>query len=361
MAYTFKPYTESQAVKTARKNLNEYNTYTEGKTVEDARTALNNHTTNNKVAEWNGGTYGQAVKDAYDAYNKREKFSYDLNGDALYQQYKDKYITQGRLAMADTIGQASAMTGGYGSSYAVTAGNQAYQSSLQNLNDIVPQLYQMAYDRYTQEGNDLKDKYSMLNNMYQTEYGEHRDKVGDYNTELARLTEAYNNERTFDRGVYDADRTYANTVYDNERNYDYTVHNTNEQNAFNAEQQRITENYQNKQLELSERQVELQEDAANAPQVQGLTVEESIEVYNTLKDFEDLVYKDSSKKVKYTDEEKYEMMDKFIMNLAISDDEKKKLAGYWLPDSYLNPPVIDTAPTQFTTPWGGTLFPTFKP
>lgn len=338
MAYTFKPYTESEAVTKAREERDKYNTYTEGKTVEEARNTLNNHVTNNNPGEWDADANGwQDIQNAYKDWNNRKAFSYDLNGDALYQQYKDKYITQGRLAMADTIGQASAMTGGYGSSYAVTAGNQAYQSSLQNLNDIVPQLYQMAYDRYTQEGNDMKDRYSMLNNMYSTKYGEHRDKVGDYNTELARLTEAYNNERTFDRGVYDADRTYANTVYDNERNYDYGVHNTNEQNAFNAEQQRITEAYQNKQLEISQAQLKLQQDAANAPKVQGLSVEESIEVYDTLQGFKNLVYKDKDKKVKYTDNEKYAMIDEYIDTLAISDDEKAHLWQLYLPKSYLYP------------------------
>ncbi len=101
----------------------------------------------------------------------REKFSYDLNGDALYQQYKDKYIQQGKMAMQDTIGQASAMTGGYGNSYAATAGNQAYQASLQNLNDIVPELYQMAYDKYNQEGQDLYNQYSLLSDDRNTEYG----------------------------------------------------------------------------------------------------------------------------------------------------------------------------------------------
>ena len=52
-------------------------------------------------------------------------FSYDVNSDALYQQYANQYIQQGKMAMQDTIGQASAMTGGYGNSYAATAGNQA--------------------------------------------------------------------------------------------------------------------------------------------------------------------------------------------------------------------------------------------
>lgn len=236
MAYKFKDYTKSDDVKKAEAKAAEYDTYTESNAVTDYRNKLSDYETNNKVADWTGGTYGDAVKDAWNNINNRAKFSYDLNGDALYQQYKDKFINQGRLAMADTIGQASAMTGGYGSSYAVTAGNQAYQSHLQNLNDIVPQLYQMAYDRYTQEGQDLKDKYSILNNMYQTEYGEHRDKKSDYYTELGRLTEAYNTERAYDRGIYESDRTHYTTVADNLYNRDFNAHNVAEQNKFNADQ-----------------------------------------------------------------------------------------------------------------------------
>lgn len=223
MQYNYVAFQKSKDLKDLEEKANSYGTYTvkEGSAVDEALKKKNTYETQYKPAEWNGGNYGEQVKEAYNAYNNRKAFSYDLNGDALYQQYKDKYINQGRLAMADTIGQAAAMTGGYGSSYAVTAGNQAYQSQLQNLNDIVPQLYQMAYDRYSQEGEDLKTKYSMLNNMYQTEYGEHRDKVGDYNTELARLTDAYNTERSFDYGTWDADRNYYQTAYQNAYNREY--------------------------------------------------------------------------------------------------------------------------------------------
>ena len=104
-------------------------------------------------------TYGkQADYDAaMDAILNRKKFSYDLNGDALYQQYKDNYINQGKMAMMDTMGQASAMTGGYGNSYAATVGNQAYQASLQNLNNVIPQLYQLALDSYKTEGDRLNN------------------------------------------------------------------------------------------------------------------------------------------------------------------------------------------------------------
>ena len=116
--------------------------------------------------------------------NEYGDFSYDLNGDALYQQYKDKYIQQGKLAMGDAIGQASAMTGGYGNSYAQSVGQQAYQAQLNNLNDIVPQLYQMALDRYKMGKQDLYSQYDMLLSEYEREYGLYSD---EYNKLLDQL------------------------------------------------------------------------------------------------------------------------------------------------------------------------------
>lgn len=107
----------------------------------------------------------------------REKFSYDLNGDALYQQYKDKFIKQGEMAMGDAIGRASAMTGGYGNSYAQSVGQQAYQAQLENLNDVVPELYQMAYDKYKQEGQDLYNQYAMLGDRENMDYDRYRDSI----------------------------------------------------------------------------------------------------------------------------------------------------------------------------------------
>ena len=151
----------------------------------------------------------------------REKFSYDFNGDALYQQYKDKYIQQGKMAMADTMGQAAAMTGGYGNSYAATVGNQAYQQSLQQLNDIVPELYQMAYDRYNQEGQDLYNQYAMLGDRENTEYGRYRDSVADWQAERDYLTGRYDSERDYDYSKYTDDRNFKYNQYANDRNFAY--------------------------------------------------------------------------------------------------------------------------------------------
>ena len=112
-----------------------------------------------------------------------------MNGDALYQQYKDQYMTQGKLAMMDTMGQAAAMTGGYGNSYAQTAGQQAYQGYLQGLNDKVPELYQLALSQYNAEGDEMYNQAALMAQMEDQDYGRYRDQMSDYYAELDRLTE----------------------------------------------------------------------------------------------------------------------------------------------------------------------------
>lgn len=126
------------------------------------------------------GTYDQQLEDLYQQIVGRDKFSYDINGDALYQQYADQYTQKGQMAMMDTMGQAAALTGGYGNSYAQNVGQQAYQAYLQQLNDVVPELYGMALDQYNAEGDALMQQYGMLGDMADTEYGRYMDALNQY-------------------------------------------------------------------------------------------------------------------------------------------------------------------------------------
>lgn len=178
----------------------EYPDYVEGQSVIDANDALEQHKAN-KPGEYSSAWQAQ-LDDIMQKILGREDFSYDFNSDALYQQYKDKYIQQGKMAMQDTIGQASAMTGGYGNSYAATAGNQAYQASLQNLNDVIPELYQMAYDRYNQEGQELYNQYGLIQSREDQDYGRYQDSMSQYFTELDYLQGVKDSERTFDYGKW---------------------------------------------------------------------------------------------------------------------------------------------------------------
>jgi hypothetical protein len=255
MAFSYKDYVESEAVRKLKEQASQYNTYKEAQSVVDSYNAYKQHEAN-KVADWTGGTYGQSLKDQIDKINNRKQFTYDLNGDALYQQYKDQYMTQGRLASADVMGQASAMTGGYGNSYAATVGNQAYQGYLQKLNDVVPELYNMAYNRYQQEGQDMKDMLAMYESAYGREYGEHRDKVGDYNTTLARLQDAYYNEKNFDYNKFSTDRAFYNDAYNNERTYDYGQYTDAYNRAFGQYQQGVAEDQWTKSYNLQKDQAD---------------------------------------------------------------------------------------------------------
>jgi hypothetical protein len=144
----------------------------------------------------------------YDQIRNRKKFSYDMGTDPLYQQYREQYQRLGRLAMQDTMGQAAALTGGYGSTYGEQVGQQAYNAYLQNLNDIVPQLQQQAYQRYQDEGTDLYNQYSLVKGREDTDYGRYRDTVSDYYSDLSDARSAYNSERSLDQSQWETMLNY---------------------------------------------------------------------------------------------------------------------------------------------------------
>ena len=73
--------------------------------------------------------YQEKIDKILDQYQNREPFQFNVNEDALYNQYKDQYIKHGNLAMKDTMGQAAALTGGYGNSYAQTATSRLWNGT----------------------------------------------------------------------------------------------------------------------------------------------------------------------------------------------------------------------------------------
>ena len=186
----------------------EYTPYTPSDTVKQAEALLQQQLAN-KPGSYTSPWQSQ-LNDIIQQIQNREKFSYDLNADALYQQYKDQYTTQGKLAMMDTMGQAQAMTGGYGNSYAQAVGQQAYQGYLQQLSDKIPELYQLALSQYNKEGDDMYNQASLIAGMEEQEYGRYRDQVSDYYTELDRLTDdsRYKSEQEYSKWADDMSFQY---------------------------------------------------------------------------------------------------------------------------------------------------------
>lgn len=152
--------------------------------------------------------YQQQLDDLYQQITGRKPFSYDAEGDALYQQYKQQYQSLGKQAMQDTMGQAAALTGGYGSSYGQAVGQQQYDAYLRQLTDKIPELAQNAYSRYAQEGQDLLNRYGLLNDRESTDYSRYRDSVSDWGDDVSRAYQLYSGERDYDYGAAQDNRKY---------------------------------------------------------------------------------------------------------------------------------------------------------
>ena len=140
----------------------------------------------------------QRLDQAMEKILNREPFQYDLNGDALYRRYRDQAVKDGRMAMVDTMGQASAMTGGYASSYAQTAGQQSYQQRLDALADRVPELYAAARESDDRQAARDQTLYETLLGRENQDYSRYQDTLSNWQRESSQLWDRYQTERDFD-------------------------------------------------------------------------------------------------------------------------------------------------------------------
>ena len=192
MAYSYKKYEQSEEVKKAREALSQQ---------ESARPGAYS-------SQWQS-----RLESTLDQILNRKEFRYDMNADALYNQYRDQYLRQGRLAMEDTLGQAAALTGGYGSSYAQQVGQQTYQGYLAGLNDKLPELYRLALSKYQLEGDQLRGKYDLLSDREAGDYGRYQDAVKAWQTERDYLADRYDTQREADYARYNDDKTFDFSVW----------------------------------------------------------------------------------------------------------------------------------------------------
>ncbi len=95
-------------------------------------------------------------------------FNYSLTDDPAYTSYRDQFVHNGQLAAQEAAGNAVAQTGGYGSTAASAAAQQAYNESLTQLNNIVPDLYDKAYNRQWNEFTNERDTLQQLAAAYQS-------------------------------------------------------------------------------------------------------------------------------------------------------------------------------------------------
>lgn len=268
--WTYDDFEVSDSTKSAdekRQNLESqkpgdftYNDYVESDIVTQAKNMLDQHLAG-KPGEYQSA-WQSYLNDTINKILNREEFSYDLNGDPLYQQYKDQFVTLGKMASDDVMGQAAAMTGGYGNSYAQTVGQQTYQGYLQQLNDKVPELYKLALDQYNREGDELYNQYGLFADRENQDYGRHRDTVADWKDDRSYLADEarYQSETDYNRHINDRDFAYgqhrdsvadwqyelgrADQDYWNQFNRDYGMYSDNRAFDYGVFSDDWTRNYQ---------------------------------------------------------------------------------------------------------------------
>ena len=172
--------------------------------------------------------YGAVLDNILAQIQNPKDFKYEFNGDNLFKAYADLYTQQGRQASMNAMGQATALTGGYGNSYAQQVGNQAYDQYLLSLYDKGLDLRDRAYQQHQDERADLYNQYGTFSNQDQIDYGRYRDTVQDWKDDRSYYTDRYDTERNFDYGKYRDEvadyrdnRDYATGLYQDERNFDY--------------------------------------------------------------------------------------------------------------------------------------------
>lgn len=127
--------------------------------------------------------YQEQQKALLDAIINREDFSWSKDADPLWPAYKKEYLREGERATADALGQAAAASGGRPSTAAAAAATQAGDYYAAKLNDVIPTLYQQAYDKYLNEYQMKLSDLGAVNGQEQLDYARYLDRLGQYNTD----------------------------------------------------------------------------------------------------------------------------------------------------------------------------------
>lgn len=151
------------------------------------------------------------IDEMLDQILNRDKFSYNVETDPLFQTYKDIYTREGRRSMNDTLASAATFAGGMNSN-AITAANQANNYYAAQLGDKIPELHQLAYQMYLNDIDAQVRDLGLLQQMDATQYDRYRDTLSDWRNDRDFAYNQYLN----DLGIWTNDRDFAYGQYRDE-------------------------------------------------------------------------------------------------------------------------------------------------
>ena len=144
-------------------------------------------------------------------YLTRDNFTYDVTNDPLYQQYAQMYQREGDRAMKETLAEAAAGAGGM-NTYAITAAQQANSYYNSQLYDKIPELYQLAYEKYLKDIDLKLQDLGVIQDMDATQYNRYRDTMTDWKDDRNFAYGMY--QDAVNQGNWQANFDY-NSMWDN--------------------------------------------------------------------------------------------------------------------------------------------------
>lgn len=166
-----------------------------------------------------------------------------------YAALKDQYTKSGQNAMQDTVGQIATRTGGLASSYAGTAGQQAYNSYMDKLQQAAMQAYDNSISRKRSNLSDLMGLESMDRGQFESDRGQYNTdrnfSYGNYADDLSRR-QAYQ-QMQYNQGL-------AKQQMDYQKDRDTTSDiRYNDETAYNRQQDTLNRQQtdQNNQLSIA--------------------------------------------------------------------------------------------------------------
>lgn len=127
------------------------------------------------------------------------EFDYDPDADTAYKQYKDQYSRNAQKANRNAQANAAALTGGYTSSYGTQAGQNAYDATMANLDDVLDGLYNQSLGEYNAKKSGLETELAGLQRAESSARQTYQQNLDNWNEGLAyrqnEYDSAYNEEQ----------------------------------------------------------------------------------------------------------------------------------------------------------------------
>lgn len=167
-------------------------------------------------------SYESDIKNLLSKISNQKEFSYNPEDDPVYTGLKKQMSNEAKKAITDVTAEFSQYGGGT-NSYAASAAASAANSYRSKLSEKLPELYQMAYKRYSDNWDNQRKALDYTMKASESERSRYLDDLSQFNKDRSFAEESYNNdisrEESEDKRKYDAaqdkiDNDYRQSVFD---------------------------------------------------------------------------------------------------------------------------------------------------